>query len=256
MAQGRPGADSSSLVTTQIQGKNLIQLAREMFGETPVLWGRYFTSASTGGTVEYRHLRENQILRDNNIRVLPIARQTTHVSGSQATGSADAEQNVEDLIVTFGKEYLASQGGQFLLVLDVEGAPALSVSYYTGWARTVVAHSQDITDGTVNILPCVYAPQGNDPTWRAVATAFDNGVECHGAWIARWRIRGCGKPPDFDGSIVNPRIPLPCDILLWQYADECHGGSGFDCNQTNPDIDIEQDLLGKCVLPPELEGIL
>src|SRR5438876_1550658 len=87
MAQGKPGAHSSSLVTTQIDGKNLIQLAEELFGETPVLWGRYFTSASTTGTVEYRHLKENQILRDKNIRVLPIARQTKHVNGTQAQGS-------------------------------------------------------------------------------------------------------------------------------------------------------------------------
>src|SRR5215510_2232327 len=106
MAQGRPGADSSSLVTTQIQGKNLIQHAEDLFGTTPVVWGRYFTSVTSSGTVEYRHLKENQILSDNNIRVLPIARQTKHVNGTQALGSADAEQNVEDLITTFGKDYL------------------------------------------------------------------------------------------------------------------------------------------------------
>jgi hypothetical protein len=102
MAKGRPGADSSVLVTHQIQGKTLVQLASELFGAPPILWGRYFTSASTTGDVEYRHLQENQILRDHNIRVLPIARQTKRVSGSQALGSADAAQNVEDLILTFG----------------------------------------------------------------------------------------------------------------------------------------------------------
>jgi hypothetical protein len=256
MAKGKPGADSSSLVTTQIQGKNLIQLATDLFGETPVLWGRYFTSVSTSGTVEYRHLKENQILRDNNIRVLPIARQTKHVNGSQALGSIDAEQNIEDLILTFGEDHLATQGGHFLLVLDVEGAPSLSVSYYTGWAQTVMAHSQDFTEGAVNILPCVYATQGDNLTWEAIAAAFDKGVECHGAWVARWRIRGCSTLLEFDESLVIPRVELPCQVLLWQYADECHGGNGFDCNQINPSIELQQDLLGKCILPPDMHGIV
>src|SRR6266700_7474558 len=100
MARGRPGADSSNLVTNQINGKNLIELATTLFGETPVLWGRYFTSVAASGVVEYRHRRENPILRENNIRVLPTARQTKHVAGTQALGSTDAQNNVEDLITT------------------------------------------------------------------------------------------------------------------------------------------------------------
>jgi hypothetical protein len=79
--EGLFGADSSVPVTNQINGKNLIELAVENFGEQPVVWGRYFTSAGTSGLVEYRHLRENQILRDAGIRVVPIARQTKHVMG-------------------------------------------------------------------------------------------------------------------------------------------------------------------------------
>lgn len=59
MAKGKAGADSSVLVTTQLQGTTLIQLATDLFGQTPSFWGRYFTSASTSGAVEYRHLKEN-----------------------------------------------------------------------------------------------------------------------------------------------------------------------------------------------------
>jgi len=47
MAKGKAGADSSVPVNSQIQGKNLIQVAADMFQTTPVLWGRYFTSVST-----------------------------------------------------------------------------------------------------------------------------------------------------------------------------------------------------------------
>jgi hypothetical protein len=58
MAFGLPGADSSIIVTHQINGRTLIDLATDLFGQTPV-WGRYFTSAATSGLVEYRALREN-----------------------------------------------------------------------------------------------------------------------------------------------------------------------------------------------------
>jgi len=161
MAIGRAGADSSNLVTRHIGGKPMVDVAAELFGQMPVLWGRYFTSAATSGLVEYRARRENQALRDRNIRVLPIARQTKHVDSTQAEGSADAQLNVEDLIKTFGASYLQSQGGRFLMFLDVEGTPSLSTDYYLGWARTLVDHSQSISHGTVTILPGVYATQAD-----------------------------------------------------------------------------------------------
>jgi hypothetical protein len=247
---GKPAVDSSVPVTTQINGASLLDLAQQLFGETPVLWGRYFTSTAATGNVEYRHLKENQPLRDRGIRVLPIARQTLHVSGSQADGSGDAEANADDLIATFGTDYLASQGEQFLLFLDVEGAPALSASYYFGWATTLMAHSHTSTGGKITILPCVYGVQSDNTTWNNLKEACARGAECHGAWIARWRVRGCSAPLPFDLSIVSPHVELPCKILLWQYSDDCHGGGGFDCDQTNPDIHLEQDLLSKCILPP------
>ena len=183
MTTEKPGADSSELVTSEIQGKTLVALATELFQEKPVVWGRYFTSAATTGTVEYRHLRENQILHENNIRVLPIARQTKRVNGTQAEGSADAEQNAEDFILTFGADYLKSQGGEFLMFLDVEGAPSLSEAYYAGWARTLASHSHDFSHGAATILPCVYATQGDATTWRAVATgAMCSGVRMLRSW--------------------------------------------------------------------------
>lgn len=252
MAKGMPGADSSTLVTTLIDGRNLVELATDLFSGRPVVWGRYFTSVATGGNVEYRHLKENQLLRANNIRVLPIARQTKRVNGSVADGSADAAANAEDLIQTFGADYLASQGGQVVMFLDVEGAPSLSVGYYRGWAGTLVAHSQDFSGGKVTILPCVYGTHFDDPTWRAVVDAVCPGVEFRGAWIARWRVRGCSDLLEFDEDLVRPRsLPPDFKVLLWQYSDDCHGGGGFDCDQTNPSIDLERDLLSKCVLPPD-----
>lgn len=252
MAQGAPGADSATLVTDQIDGRNLIQLASDLFGRTPAIWGRYFTSVATTGVVEYRHLRENQPLRDAGIRVVPIARQTKNVNGSIADGSADAAANAEDLIETFGADYLASLGGQCVMFLDVEGAPSLTASYYRGWAATLAAHSQEFSNGKVTILPCVYATQGDDATWQAVAAAIGPAVGFYGAWVARWRVRGCNGLLEWDDTLVRPAsLPSQLKILMWQYSDECHGGGGFDCNQTNPSLDLQQDLLNKCILPPD-----
>jgi hypothetical protein len=169
MAVGVPGADSSNLVTSQIGGQNLIDLASNLFGRPPVVWGRYFTSVASTGVVEYRHLQENQALRSSGIRVLPIARQTKRVDGSVAVGSADAMANAEDLIVTFGADYLASQGGQVIMFLDVEGAPSLSVAYYQGWAATLIVHSQNFPNNKGTMLPCIYGTHSDDTIWRAVA---------------------------------------------------------------------------------------
>jgi len=256
MAKGKAGADSSVLVTNEIQGKTLVQLATELFGQTPAFWGRYFTSASTSGNVEYRHLKENSILRQNGIRLLPIARQTRNVNGTQAQGSADAEANAEDLIATFGQEYLASQGGQFLMFLDVEGAPSLSPAYFTGWAQTLSSHSADITSNTVRLLPGVYATRSDDVTWQAVTKCAEQGVQCCGAWIARWVHHGCAGSDDWQDAKVSPNVQLPCKVLVWQYSDDCWGGAGFDCDQANPNIDLNQELLAKLVLPPDTVATL
>src|SRR6266436_9069477 len=94
---------------------------------------------------------------------------SSDVCSSDLDGSADAQLNVEDLIKTFGASYLQSQGGRFLMFLDVEGSPSLSTEYYIGWARTLVDHSQSFSHGAVTVLPGVYATQADDTTWRAVA---------------------------------------------------------------------------------------
>jgi hypothetical protein len=88
-----------------------------------------FHQRAATGLVEYRARRENQALRDRDIRVLPIARQTRHVDRTQAEGSADAQLNAEDFIRTFGASYLQSRGGKFIMMLDVEGTPSLSTDY-------------------------------------------------------------------------------------------------------------------------------
>ena len=54
---------------------------------------------------------------------------------------------------------------------------------------------------------------------------------------------------DWNSSAVIPNVKLPCDVLIWQYAENCCNGA-IDSNQTNPDIDVQVELLSKLVLPP------
>jgi hypothetical protein len=63
-------------------------------------------------------------------------------------------------------------------------------------------------------------------------------------------IRGCGAPIRRDDTFITPKVKIPCVVVLWQYADECYGGNGFDCNRINPVID-RNAFLAKCVLAPE-----
>jgi len=142
------------------------------------------------------------------------------------------------------------------MFLDVEGAPSLSVGYYTGWAQTLLSHSAHLTNGTVQILPCVYATQGDTTTRQAVKTAADQAVGSNGAWVARWTHHGCSRLYNWVDTVVQPQVTLPCKVMLWQYSDDCHGGNGFDCNQTNPSIDVDAELLPFLVLPPDMTGIV
>ena len=250
MPKGRPGADSSDLVTSRIGSRMLVDLAAKTFGEKPAFWGRYFTSAASTGLVEYRHLREGPILRDNNIRVLPIARQTKRVAGTSAQGAEDAKLNASDILLTFGADYLKSLGGKVLMFLDVESAPPLSQAYYEGWASTLISYSQSLSEGGVTILPCVYGVQSDNATWNAIASAAGQGVACHGVWIAHWKWRGCRNVPAWDAARVTPAVALPCDVLVWQYANDCHGADGYDCSTTNPGIDFDA-FIKQLILPPE-----
>jgi hypothetical protein len=253
MAKGKPGADSSVLVTTQIDGKSLVDLATQFYGQHPVLWGRYFTSPSTTGDVEYRHLKEDKILHDHNIRVLPIARQTRRVHGTKDDGIADAKANVDDFLATFGADYLATLGKDFYMFLDVEGSPSLSEAYYIGWAQTLRSYSGAKTGQKVLVLPCVYATKSDTQTWSAVTAAVHaghSGAPCQGAWVAAWPSSGCQPLPDWDPHRFMPSVAIPFKVLAWQYADSCHGSSGFDCSETNPEINLNSELLNHLVLPP------
>jgi hypothetical protein len=231
----------------------LIQAATNILGQKPAFWGRYFKSPTAPGNVEYRHAQENPVLAQADIKLLPIARQTPNVAGSTAQGTADARLNVADVLASFPQQALVAQGGQFLMFLDVEGvspqAPSLSVAYYTGWAQTLIAFSRSQTNNAVALLPCVYARQLDNVTWNALVTANANGVHCNGAWVARYPHDGACVARDYDAQFAIPHVHLPCDVLVWQYDENCVGGA-LDLNQSNPNINGAAELMSKLILPP------
>ena len=255
MAKGRPGADSTPRVDFEIHGRNIIDLAVDLFGEVPLFWGRYFKSLQHPSDFEYRRSVESAILHARGIRVLPTAQQTTHVNrDDRDLARADARGNVEDLIKSFGADYLASQGDEFLMFLDVEPTHPLHKHYYASWAETVLARSRELSNDRFKVIPAVYLNRHDLKTWRAIANAAaEEGTVCGGLWVASYgnpERPGCTPLIEWSVEDVQPdNIEMPCEVLIWQYTEECHGGDGFDCNQTSPTIDLDH-LLQRLILPP------
>jgi hypothetical protein len=235
------GADTAYPVT-----QALIDKAKAVIGAAPSFWGRYFTSPQTGGTVEYRHAVENAVLAANNIRVLPIARQTNNVSGSGATGFSDGTANAADLIATFGEDYLAAMAG-VCIFLDVEGGGvsrlASDSDYYAGWVAGLGSAST-----TVGFQPCVYGIPGDAVTWTALARAIAGGAACHGLWMAH-PLMGAAEPVPWNPGAVAPSPDPGAPVLLWQYMFP-RDGANLDRSLVNQGIDAENDLLKYLILLP------
>lgn len=243
------GADSSSPVTTSINGISILDHAKNLFGVEAAFWGRYFKSTAASDSIEYRHAMESVALRARNIPVLPVARQTLRVDGTEEDGKADAQTNVDDLIASFGMDHLRSLGGPFLFFLDVENAsPSLSSQYYRGWAQTVVQYSGSASGGAFQIRPCVYGNHSDDVTWQALTDAQEAGSPCDGVWIARYLRNGCTELPDWNSSFIGPDVRVGCDVLLWQYAGDCEEDT-IDYNLANPNVDVSARLVSKLISP-------
>ena len=193
------GADSLSAVTS-----SLLQSAGAVLGDIQ-FWGRYFTSPTSS---PYSPSKENKLLHDRGIRVLPLGRQTNHVNGTEDTGFADGQNNAQAVFHAFGKSYLESQGGVFYLFLDVENKPTLSADYWRGWTRGIAA----ATEGTnVTFLPALYTNQCSPDTWNGLSAAMATGAPCEALYVAHW-MQSAPKPfppPPWKESYVTPTTPIP-----------------------------------------------
>jgi hypothetical protein len=241
------GADTLVPVTDDI-----VTLVRNKFGGAPLFWGRYFKKP--GFAQDYQPLLENDVFTRNNIRLLPIARQTARVAGTASEGAEDAVLNVDAFTTSLGVDHLSKIGGEMLMFLDVEGTsaknPNLSLDYWIGWSSALVGHSTRVSDGRFIMVPGIYCRQNQNPTWDAVARAAQLGFPCEGAWVFRMRTGACDKAiPQWDAPFNTPAVTLPCPVMLWQFAIDCLFEGGVDFDMVNPDPAIAAALLNRLVFP-------
>ena len=258
LLKGAAGADSSDMVTAIYQHTPLLDLAKGLYGGDPVFWGRYFKNRGNADTVQYQAARENAALNSRNIPVLPVARQTNHVGGTAAQGTADAVMQVDALVASFSAAHLAAGGGDYYFFLDVEPETPLSRAYYTAWAAAVIAEGNRLSGGAFSIVPCAYINGSDTVTCQALNDSISlDGAVCKGVWVARYLPHppmSCIPLPEWDDNFLHmPVKPLP-PVLAWQYTGDCFGnnaeGGPFDGNEVNPFIDLQNDLLAHLILPP------
>ena len=247
------GADTLVPVTHRVDGTSVVDLVRQHYGGvTPLFWGRYFKRP--GFADDYQPATEGPILRDNNIQLLPIARQTNRVGGTATQGAQDAVDNVDAFVQSLGVESLAKVGGELLMFLDVEGTsaqnPNLSTDYWIGWSSALVNHSRAVSGERFTVVPGVYCRKDQSPTWQAIADADRLGFRCTGAWVFRMHTDACTKPlPNWEPAFNTPAVALPCPIMLWQFAIDCLFEGGADFDMVNPDAEIANALTNRLVMP-------
>jgi len=223
-------------------------------GQKPAFWGRYLYAPgqmdSSGQRDSHYSAAENAFLRSNNIRLMPIARQTTHVDRDNATGIADAKRNVDAIFECVPADYLAGADPRAFVFLDVEGPPSLSAAYYEGWASTIASYSAQLSGGRAQLLPAIYAGTKDATTWIALRNAMGNGAACFGILIYRVYY-GSPVPRPWDDNLVTPAGGVIPPILAWQYwqcPDDAHPDLNFDTSLACP---AHSDaLMDGLIMPP------
>jgi hypothetical protein len=244
---GIGGADTLVGVTA-----DMIPEAKQLMGTSPRFWGRYFQGNSRDG--EYLHKQEDKPLHDAGIRVLPISRQTNRVNGTQQDGMVLGTSHANDVLVTFGEDFLDSQGDGFYIFLDVEGVdgqPSLSKEFYQGWSQAVAQASSK-----VKFLPSVYLNGSDNTTLKNLSNAVKGGSLCFGIWLARYLKKPLIKPWDRDN--LKFKTPVPCKILIHQYIGDIDPSTGkvnsdngvYDFNQINPFLNKPELVIQRLILPP------
>jgi hypothetical protein len=101
MAKGKFGGDSNNIVTAKDEnGKTLIEVATELFGEPPVFWGRYFKGPGNRAREQYQPTLENRPLRDNNLPLyIGDCYRSEWLDGNQVNPSIDLRGELLDKLI-------------------------------------------------------------------------------------------------------------------------------------------------------------
>jgi hypothetical protein len=232
------GADTSIIVDSA-----LITRAAKRIGGNPQFWGRYFKGPGDPNPAQYQPHKENAVFSAAGIPILPIARQTTHVGGSEAAGATDARNNIAAINAAFGGTVLAARPVPLLVFLDVEPSHPLSAAYYTGWSREIAASSS-------KLAPAVYLNQSDTTTWKAIKDCIDKNSKCAGVWVAHYFVsKGCWPVPAWNAADVEPKgIKVAVPIFAWQFCGDC---DEVDYSLINSSL--ANDLRAGLILPEKFE---
>ena len=180
------------------------------------------------------------------------------ISGSYQDGQAIGKAVVEDVLETFGEDYLVSQGGIFYIFLDTEPKPnpLLSPDYYLGWSKAVVEGSNK-----VEFRPCVYLNLTDKETSDALSQAIEKGAKCDGLWVARYYNTSNSQISPW---FLEPDLPsIKAPVLIHQYIGDIDRNGKYvdnngiyDFNQINPFLpDSETEVLKRLILPQPVEVV-
>jgi hypothetical protein len=226
----------------------------QYLGVKPLFWCREFGSSGQrnikGHVESYYSSSESDFLRSNNIRVLPIARQSSHVNGSADEARFDAARNVAAIFEVFPPAYLSGADPDILVFLAIEQDAPVTTTYYAAWSAAIIETGMERSNGRVRLHPAVYSSYAANETWAALRCAIGDGAVCDGALIARCSYPSPAPRPWCD-QYVTPAGGLTCPILGWQYwCAPIHAppSAAFDAILANPaHADM---LLSRLVLPP------
>jgi hypothetical protein len=243
MAFGRLGVDSLNPVSGAP-----INVATQVLKTAPGFWGRYFTYRGDPDPGQYQRTTESHHFADNGFRLLPYARQTHHVGGTRDQGISDGIRNAEAFVDALTVPLLRAQGGKFCIFLDVEREVPLSKDYYTGWSEALTARGAELSDNTLELLPCVYLNLSDANTGNTLNAAIVSGAKCEGLSVARYYSATAHNYPGpfpWDPNFLKPAVPLIPPIVIWQYLGDYRG---VDAAQINPALN-EKLVLEKLAQP-------
>ncbi|HEV2722451.1 MAG TPA: hypothetical protein VG323_20690 [Thermoanaerobaculia bacterium] len=242
------GADSSSPITQQ-----QFDFAAGRLGMSALVWGRYFNGWHTTSS-EYV-ASEAAFFSANNLKLLPVAQQTTEVQKADNAAS-HARMNVQKFFSRVGLDRLLANGNEYLMFLDIEDdaathSPVMTSEYFVNWSQALIEESQAQSNNRITVLPAIYGRHNSVQTWQVLAEAVGAGAGCRAAWITRAFNDGCTRPlPDWNAELnfLTPAVALSCPIVVWQYGIDC-GGGAVDLNLITADDDDRKFLLDRLIVP-------
>ena len=239
-------ADCVGIDQARAASASCLQVATQKLGQQPVFWGRYFKDPGNTSSIQYQANLESDFFNINNVRVLPVGRQTGNVGEPDSDlGRQDGGDNAAAVIASFGAVHLSTMP-EVAVFLDAEIGTPLNHIYYQGWSAGLIAGG---TSQNVKFVPCVYAHHNDGNTWSELGKAISGGSICGAAWIVFMDSMnfpiGPWQPARFTGKNMPTSVRVAIAQRVLDFKDQ--QSRAYDFDLVNP---AHQDwLLPRLVLP-------